>query len=67
MRAQFNVPLLPEQRAIAGMLTVADQEIEALEQRISNLKIQKRALRQHLLTGKKRVKVDEGQIMRLLF
>ena len=57
-KAQFNLPPLLEQREISDILTVADEEIEALEQRISNLKLQKKALMQQLLTGKKRVKVE---------
>lgn len=54
----ISCPSIEEQKAIASVLTVADEEIEALEQRISNLKLQKKALMQQLLTGKKRVKVD---------
>ena len=49
---------LEEQTAISSILTIADEEIEALEQRINNLKLQKKALMQQLLTGKKRVKVE---------
>ena len=51
-------PEVNEQKAISDILTTADDEIEALEQRINNLKLQKKALMQQLLTGKKRVKVE---------
>jgi type I restriction enzyme S subunit len=51
-------PKLKEQQAIAQILTTADQEIEALKQRLEHLKQEKKALMQQLLTGKKRVKVD---------
>ena len=49
---------IEEQQKIAAFLATADEEIEALEQRINNLKLQKKALMQQLLTGKKRVKVE---------
>lgn len=54
---KIGTPPLKEQIAISRVLTIADEEIEALEQRINNLKLQKKALMQQLLTGKKRVKV----------
>lgn len=57
-RLEVLVPSLEEQRAIAAVLVTADEEIEALEQRINNLKLQKKALMQQLLTGKKRVKIE---------
>ena len=55
---QVWAPEIKEQKAIAELLSVADEETHALEQRISNLKLQKKALMQQLLTGKKRVKVE---------
>ncbi|MDO8271596.1 MAG: restriction endonuclease subunit S [Gammaproteobacteria bacterium] len=55
---KFLLPELCEQKAIASILTTADEEIEALEQRINNLKTQKKALMQQLLTGKRRVKLN---------
>jgi len=54
----FKLPPLEEQQKIAAVLTAADQEISALEQQISQLKTEKRALMQQLLTGKCRVKID---------
>lgn len=54
----FIPSLVEEQIGISKILSFAKQEIEVLEQRINNLKTQKKALMQQLLTGKKRVKVD---------
>lgn len=48
-----------EQQKIAAVLTTADQEIEALQNKLEALKQEKKALMQQLLTGKRRVKVDE--------
>ncbi|MDO9518615.1 MAG: restriction endonuclease subunit S [Pseudohongiella sp.] len=57
---EFGFPEVKEQKAIASVLSTADEEIEALEQRINNLKLQKKALMQQLLTGKKRVAVESA-------
>ncbi|MBL4765986.1 MAG: restriction endonuclease subunit S [Colwellia sp.] len=51
----ISLPLLVEQQKIAVVLTNADQEIELLEQQLSNFKQEKKALMQQLLTGKRRV------------
>ena len=57
---EFNLPLLiEEQQKIATVLTNADKEIELLEQQLADLQQEKKALMQVLLTGKKRVVVDE--------
>lgn len=50
------LPPLPEQRAIAAALTVADDEINALVARHNALERQKNGLMQGLLTGKIRVR-----------
>ncbi len=55
---KFKVPSLPEQQKIASALTAADQEIDTLQQKLTHLKQEKKALMQQLLTGKRRVKVD---------
>ncbi|WP_212377116.1 restriction endonuclease subunit S [Acetobacter persici] len=55
---KINLPSLPEQKAIAAVLTTADEEITALESDLSRLRQEKKALMQQLLTGKRRVKVD---------
>lgn len=53
------IPPLKEQQKIATVLTNADKEIELLEQQLADLQQEKKALMQVLLTGKKRVVVDE--------
>ena len=52
------IPPVSEQQKIAAVLTNADKEIELLEQQLTNLQQEKKALMQVLLTGKKRVVVD---------
>ena len=52
----FPIPSLPEQKAIAQVLTAADREIELAQQKLELLRQQKRGLMQQLLTGKKRIK-----------
>ena len=51
-------PPLPEQKAIAAVLTTADEEITSLESDLSRLRQEKKALMQQLLTGKRRVRVN---------
>jgi type I restriction enzyme S subunit len=51
--------LIEEQQKIALVLINADNEIGLLEQQLADLKQEKKALMQQLLTGKRRVKVDE--------
>ncbi|MGP5076185.1 restriction endonuclease subunit S [Psychrobacter celer] len=53
------LPPLEEQQKIAAVLTNADKEIELLEQQLADLQQEKKALMQVLLTGKKRVRIDE--------
>ncbi|WP_429182600.1 restriction endonuclease subunit S [Aeromonas rivipollensis] len=50
---------LEEQQKIAAVLSTADQKITALQQKLDALKQEKKALMQQLLTGKRRVKVEE--------
>ena len=57
---KLKIPLLKEQQKIATVLTTADKEIELLEQQLADLQQEKKALMQVLLTGKKRVVVDEN-------
>ncbi|NLD13747.1 MAG: restriction endonuclease subunit S [Gammaproteobacteria bacterium] len=61
MVKEFNIllPPLVEQQKIATVLTAADQEITQLQQKLDQLKQEKKALMQQLLTGKRRVKVEE--------
>lgn len=53
------VPSLPEQIAIAQILSTADREIDLHEKQLEELKKQKKALVQLLLTGIVRVNVQE--------
>lgn len=50
-------PSLEEQQKIATVLTAADNEITQLQQKLDQLKQEKKALMQQLLTGKRRVVV----------
>lgn len=52
-----NYPSFEEQEKIAAVLSTADQEISALQQKLDALKREKKALMQQLLTGKRRVLV----------
>ena len=52
------LPSLKEQQKIASVLSATDAEITTIQNQLDNLKQQKKALMQQLLTGKRRVKVD---------
>lgn len=55
----FHIPTAPlEQKAIADILSKADEEITLLTEKLSALKSQKKGLMQKLLTGQIRVKVS---------
>ena len=56
-RIEFERPSLPEQNAIAEVLTTADDEIATHRKKLDALRLQKRGLMQQLLTGKTRVKI----------
>ncbi|MEZ9910710.1 restriction endonuclease subunit S [Vibrio sp. 10N.261.51.A3] len=58
-KIKWSFPCLKEQQKIASILTAADKEIEVLETKLSHFKQEKKALMQQLLTGKRRVKVEE--------
>lgn len=51
----IKTPSLPEQKAIAKVLSTADREIDLLTQELEQLKLQKKGLMQLLLTGIVRV------------
>ena len=53
----IHLPSLPEQKAIAEVLTSADDEIATHRKKLDALRLQKRGLMQQLLTGKTRVKI----------
>lgn len=52
---KFKLPPLPEQEAIANILSTADKEIELLKELLQNKKQEKKGLMQLLLTGIVRV------------
>ena len=58
MGLQLILPPIDEQQKIASVLSAADAEISTIQNQLDNLKQQKKALMQQLLTGKRRVKVD---------
>ncbi len=60
---QYHLPLppLPEQTAIAEILTTQDRIIELKEQLLAEKKRQKKYLMQQLLTGKMRLKGFKGE------
>ncbi|WP_289028172.1 restriction endonuclease subunit S [uncultured Paraglaciecola sp.] len=53
------IPCYDEQKKIAKVLNNADESLAQLEQQLADLKQEKKALMQQLLTGKRRVIVDE--------
>lgn len=59
---KVNLPEIKEQQKIAFVLSNADKEIKLLEQQLADLKQEKKALMQQLLTGKRRVKLDDKEI-----
>ncbi|MEI9534887.1 restriction endonuclease subunit S [Moellerella wisconsensis] len=56
MALSMAVPKINEQQKIASALTNAEQEIDLLGKQLADLKQEKKALMQKLLTGKRRVK-----------
>ncbi|EUC68773.1 type I restriction endonuclease subunit S [Alcanivorax sp. 97CO-5] len=61
-RLVIPFPDSEEQQKIAVVLSTADQEISALQQKLDALKQEKKALMQQLLTGKRRVKIDDKEV-----
>lgn len=57
-----SVPENTEQKAIADVLQTADQQIQALQDKRHYLQQEKKALMQQLLTGKKRVRLNERPV-----
>lgn len=55
-KIKIACPTLEEQQKISAVLSTADQEIKALQQKLDVLKREKTALMQQLLTGKRRVR-----------
>lgn len=52
-------PKIDEQQRVAQVLKSADCELDLLRTKLTNLKQEKKALMQQLLTGKRRVKIDD--------
>ncbi|WP_182016266.1 restriction endonuclease subunit S [Vibrio alginolyticus] len=63
MALSIMVPKFDEQQKIASVLTAADKEIEVLEAKLAHFKQEKKALMQQLLTGKRRVKIEEMEVV----
>ncbi|XNS74770.1 restriction endonuclease subunit S [Vibrio cyclitrophicus] len=61
-KMKLLVPSLPEQEKITKVLDLAVNDIEVFEAKLTHLKQEKKALMQQLLTGKRRVKVDEMEV-----
>jgi type I restriction enzyme S subunit len=59
---KLTYPNILEQKKIASVLANADKEVELLEQQLADLIKEKKALMQQLLTGKRRVKVDDEAV-----
>jgi type I restriction enzyme S subunit len=59
---KVSLPVISEQTKIISVLNNADKEIELLEKQLADLKQEKKALMQQLLTGKRRVKIDEAEV-----
>ncbi|MEH2337863.1 restriction endonuclease subunit S [Nostoc sp.] len=58
LKLQIYLPPLPEQKAIAQVLSDMDAEIAAIEQKRDKYKTIKQGMMQELLTGKTRLKVE---------
>lgn len=56
---KIKVPSIAEQKVIGEILFTADQEISLLKSKVKKLKEQKKGLMQVLLTGRKRLRINE--------
>lgn len=56
-KIKWHFPTYKEQNKIASVLVNSDKEIKLFEQQLADLKKEKKALMQQLLTGKRRIKV----------
>ena len=55
---KISYPVIEEQRKIAEVLSAAEREIALFQEKIDTLKVEKKALMQQLLTGKRRVSIN---------
>jgi len=60
-KVKIPLPPLPEQKAIAHVLSTADAAIRTTEKLIAQKELRKKWLMQQLLTGKKRLKGFDGE------
>jgi type I restriction enzyme S subunit len=56
----FQLPGIKEQRAVCDLLDVAEAELTHSQQLLTAFREEKSALMQQLLTGKRRVKLEEA-------
>jgi hypothetical protein len=61
LKVKIPLPPLPEQKAIAQVLSTADAAIHTTEKLIAQKELRKKWLMQQLLTGKKRLKGFGGE------
>ena len=61
-KVKIPLPPLPEQKAIAQVLSTADAAIHTTEKLIAQKELRKKWLMQQLLTGKKRLKGFSGEV-----
>lgn len=59
-KIKIPVPSLAEQQKISSALFIADKEIEVIQAKLNVLRQEKKALMQQLLTGKRRVKMENN-------
>ncbi|MGL4605024.1 MAG: restriction endonuclease subunit S, partial [Iodobacter sp.] len=59
MNTKVPVPCFDEQEQIADVLHASSKTINKLQQKLDALKQEKKALMQQLLTGKRRVQLNE--------
>ncbi len=59
-KLRIRVPAFEEQKKISEMLNVADSAVHSLVRNAERLSTEKAALMQQLLTGKRRVKIEEA-------
>lgn len=60
-RFKISYPSIEEQQKIVSALTAADKEIDVLESKLVHYNQEKKALMQQLLTGKRRVNVENNE------
>lgn len=53
------IPTIEKQKRIASIIATADKEVKHIKQNLERMKREEKALMQQLLTGKRRVEVDE--------